>query len=163
MGKISWKEKVRAAMSKAGNVSKIADEIKVNRNHLYDFGSKGSINIDELIALAGWLHSRGYLSDADMPAWNDPGGKRATPAAPPSLICDTTCPECGQAVPGFSQGAIVCCFCGAPLGPECVSCGTVNLPKSKFCRGCAVALALDTPETAHERRRARRAKGEPEM
>ena len=70
----------------------------------------------------------------------------AQPPAPPApseqhtLKCDWICPGCHQQVPGFSQGAMVCCYCGETLGPECPKCGTVNLPDSRFCRGCGNPL-----------------------
>lgn len=60
---ISWKEEVRKAMSalpKSVSTTDIAEELGIDRNRLYNFLSRGSLNPDELKKLDEWLILNGY-------------------------------------------------------------------------------------------------------
>ena len=63
-----WKEGVRQALSRAAtdrSVTRIAEELQIDRQKLYDFLSKGYLNADNVRQLEDWLKKNGYLADAN--------------------------------------------------------------------------------------------------
>ena len=125
--------------------------------------------------------------------WENPPRKVEEPelAYPArTLACDTICPVCHEATPGPKEGGglqpLCCVWCGAPLGLECEHCGVIETRRSaKFCIGCGNALAPEAWQEVQsqrtdaelsrgervkrvarderEKRRIRKARGEPEF
>ena len=79
-----WKESVRKAYSAAAkevSTSRIARLTKIKASRLYDFGSKGSLNHNDLHTLDLWLLERNYQDEA-------PADKRDHPSTAELLARD---------------------------------------------------------------------------